>query len=425
MPKIKSIRGMNDITPLDISVWQSTEKSVRSIFTSYGYQEIRLPLVERTELFARGVGKSTDIVSKEMYTFEDKGGETISLRPEGTASCVRACLENDLLRVDSPRLWYMGPMFRYERPQKGRSRQFHQASLEVYGNEGPHIDAEIILVASSLWKDLEIKDKVKLEINNLGNDETRQKYKTLLQDFFEPFTNDLDEDTMRNLKENPLRILDSKNEQAKNILQDAPSIIDSLDKDSANHFNKLQDILSQNELPFSVNDRLVRGLDYYNRTVFEWKASGIGAQNTICGGGRYDGLVKELGGYSCPAIGFSIGMERLILLINQSNNDNVSSSTNLGCFFICLGDEAIFSKAIHYAEKIRENIPGINLKVNLESTSASSQFKKADKSGAEIALIMGEEELKGNTISFKELRTNSPQETLSLELAIDRLKRFF
>ena len=425
MPKIKSIRGMKDVMPLEIGIWQSAEKSIRSIFTSYGYQEIRLPLVERTELFARGVGKSTDIVSKEMYTFEDKGGETISLRPEGTASCVRACLENDLLRVDSPRLWYMGPMFRYERPQKGRSRQFNQASLEAYGNEGPHMDAEIILVASSLWKDLRIEDQVCLEISTLGNEETRKKYKMLLQDFFEPFTNELDQDTMRNLKKNPLRILDSKSEQTKNILQDVPSIIDYLDKDSANHFNKLLDILNQAEIPFSLNEKLVRGLDYYNRTVFEWKTSEIGAQNTVCGGGRYDTLVEELGGNSCPAVGFSIGMERLVLLMKQSDNHKSSSSKDLDCFFICLGDEAIFSQAILYAERIRENIPGINLKVNLESTSASSQFKKADKSGAEIALILGQEELEGNTISIKELKENSPQETLSLELTIDRLKRIF
>ncbi len=415
---------MNDVIPSDVRIWQSLENSIKSVFSSYGYEEIRLPLVEKAELFSRTVGESTEIVSKEMYTLEDKGGTEIALRPEGTASCVRACLENNLLRVDSPRLWYMGPMFRYERPQKGRSRQFHQASLEVYGIEDPHIDAEVMLVASNLWKELGMKDLINLEINSLGNEETRQKFKGLLQDFFEPFKNDLDDDSIRNLKENPLRILDSKSQEVRKILKDAPVITEHLDKDSELHFNKLKNILDLTGLSFTVNERLVRGLDYYNRSVFEWKTKELGSQNTICGGGRYDTLVEELGGSSCPAIGFSIGMERLVLLVKKLTNLLAKPNPRLDCFLICL-EETAFSQAILCSEKIRENIPKINLKVNLESTSASSQFKRADKSEARIALILGAEELKNNTISIKDLREESPQVTLSLESAIKRLNGIF
>lgn len=415
---------MNDVIPSDVRIWQSLENSIKSVFSSYGYEEIRLPLVEKAELFSRTVGESTEIVSKEMYTLEDKGGTEIALRPEGTASCVRACLENNLLRVDSPRLWYMGPMFRYERPQKGRSRQFHQASLEVYGIEDPHIDAEVMLVASNLWKELGMKDLINLEINSLGNEETRQKFKGLLQDFFEPFKNDLDDDSIRNLKENPLRILDSKSQEVRKILKDAPVITEHLDKDSELHFNKLKNILDLTGLSFTVNERLVRGLDYYNRSVFEWKTKELGSQNTICGGGRYDTLVEELGGSSCPAIGFSIGMERLVLLVKKLTNLLAKPNPRLDCFLICL-EETAFSQAILCSEKIRENIPKINLKVNLESTSASSQFKRADKSEARIALILGAEELKNNTISIKDLREESPQVTLSLESAIKRLNEIF
>ena len=329
MSKIKSVRGMSGVTPSEVGMWQTVERGIRSVFSSYGYQEIRLPLVERAELFSRGVGKLTDIVSKEMYTFQDKGGEAIALRPEGTASCVRTCLENDLLRVDSPRLWYLGPMFRYERPQKGRSRQFHQASLEVYGIEDPHIDAETMLVAASLWKELGVGDLVNLEINSLGKEETRKNYKGLLQDFFEPFKKDLDKDTMRNLKENPLRILDSKVEGIKKILQDAPVITDHLDKHSEMHLNKVQEVLDIVGLPYRLNERLVRGLDYYTGTVFEWKTSELGAQDTVCGGGRYDNLVEELGGNSCPAVGFSIGMERLILLMQKLKSDKDNLNLNI------------------------------------------------------------------------------------------------
>ena len=424
MSKIKSIRGMNDVIPEEVGTWQIVEKGIRSIFSCYGYDEIRFPLVEQTELFSRSVGESNDIVSKEMYTFEDRGGDGISLRPEGTAGCVRACLENDLLRVDSPRLWYMGPMFRYERPQRGRTRQFHQASAEVFGIEDHNADAELIMLALNLWKDLGIEEQVNLEINSLGDIGTRKKYKNLLQEFFEPFFKDLDKDSQRKVKENPLRILDSKSEKIKSMLQEAPKILDHLDKDSENHFHNLREVLHLAGIPFEVNHRLVRGLDYYNKTVFEWKTQDLGAQDTVCGGGRYDGLVEQLGGKNCPAVGFSIGIERLILMLEGLSKEGSTNNFNLDCFFICLTPESK-TYALLNAEKIRHKIPNLNLKVNLEVTSANSQFKRAYKSGAKLALIVGEEELKDNTISIKDLRADSTQETLHLDQIINKLNKFF
>ena len=424
MTKFKTIRGMNDVTPSEVSVWQFVEASIRSIFASYAYDEIRFPIVEQTELFSRSVGESTDIVSKEMYTFEDRNGDGISLRPEGTAGCVRACLENDLLRVDSPRLWYMGPMFRYERPQKGRSRQFHQASAEVFGIDNHNVDAELMMMATNLWDVLGIKNQVNLEINSIGNSDTRKKYKNLLQEFFQSFSSELDKNSQRQLTENPLRILDSKSKKIKEILVNAPSILDQLDSESEDHFNKLKDLLTKLNINFEVNDKLVRGLDYYNKTVFEWKTKDLGAQDTVCGGGRYDDLVGQLGGKDSPAVGFSMGLERLILLVKEYSKDNVTTETELDCNFICLTDDSV-SYALINAEKIREAIPTINLKVNLQVTSANSQFKRADKSGSKIALIVGEEELKDNTISIKDLAIKESQETLSLDQIINRLKKLY
>ena len=424
MTKFKTIRGMNDVTPSEVSVWQFVEASIRSIFASYAYDEIRFPIVEQTELFSRSVGESTDIVSKEMYTFEDRNGDGIALRPEGTAGCVRACLENDLLRVDSPRLWYMGPMFRYERPQKGRSRQFHQASAEVFGIDNHNVDAELMMMATNLWDVLGIKNQVNLEINSIGNSDTRKKYKNLLQEFFQSFSSELDKNSQRQLIENPLRILDSKSKKIKEILVNAPSILDQLDSESEDHFNKLKDLLTKLNINFEVNDKLVRGLDYYNKTVFEWKTKDLGAQDTVCGGGRYDDLVAQLGGKDSPAVGFSMGLERLVLLVKEHSKDKVSTETELDCNFICLTDDSV-SYALINAEKIREAIPTINLKVNLQVTSANSQFKRADKSGSKIALIVGDEELKDNTISIKDLTIKESQETLNLDQIINRLKKLY
>tara|TARA_Y100000590_G_scaffold467911_1_gene648529 strand:- start:600 stop:1874 length:1275 start_codon:yes stop_codon:yes gene_type:complete len=421
MSEIKSLRGMNDVIPSDLGIWQSIEECIRSSFRSYGYEEIRFPIVEKTELFSRSVGDSNDIVSKEMYSFKDRGDNGISLRPEGTAGCVRACIENNLLRVDSPRLWYMGPMFRYERPQKGRSRQFHQASAEVFGIDNHFIDAELIMLTHGLWTDLGIEDNMLLKINSLGSYETRKKYINLLIDFFQPFEEHIDKGSQRILKENPLRILDSKSEEIKKIVLDAPKILDCLDKESEDHFNGLKEVLNQANIPYAVDSNLVRGLDYYNKTVFEWKTQSLGAQDTICGGGRYDSLVEQLGGKSCPAVGFSIGLERLVMLVESLSSNKQSNQPNLDAYFICLTEES-FSYAIINAQEIRKKLPGINLKVNLEATSANSQFKKADKSGAKFALIVGEQELKDNTISFKNLRNNSSQEVLRLDQLLEKIK---
>jgi histidyl-tRNA synthetase len=422
MSKIKTVRGMNDIPPREVSSWVYVENIIRNVFSVYGYQEIRFPIVESAELFNRS-NEASDMVSKEMYTFEDKGGDTLSLRPEGTASCARACIDNNLLRTDSPRLWYSGPMFRYERPQKGRSRQFHQSSVEVFGMDGPEIDAEIIQLSSRLWKELGIEKNIFLEINSIGNQESRMNYIDALVNFFEPFAEELDEDSKRKLRENPLRILDTKSDAIKKILQNAPDISDFLDADSVQHFKEVLETLDSSGIKYRLNTNLVRGLDYYNKTVFEWKTSSLGAQDTVCGGGRYDNLIVELGGKPCSAIGFSIGMERLILLVNKFLDEDLSETQNIDCFFICFGKESI-SKAMMYAEEIRDKIPGLNLKVNLGSESASSQFKKADKSGARFALILGDSELEAEKISYKDLRDRSEQETLDFKVALNKLDNY-
>ena len=423
MVKIRSVRGMNDIPPKEVLSWVYAEEIIRSTFSSYGYQEIRFPVVESTELFSRS-NQASDMVSKEMYTFEDKGGDSISLRPEGTASCVRACIDNDLIRIDSPRLWYNGPMFRYERPQKGRSRQFHQSSVEVFGIHGPEIDAEIIQLSSRLWKKLGIEENVYLEINSIGNENTRLNYTKDLLEFFAPLRENLDDDLVRKLHENPLRILDSKSPEIQSLLKGAPKITDYLDEESENHFRKLINILEMLGISYAVNPNLVRGLDYYNKTVFEWKTSSLGSQDTVCAGGRYDNLIEELGGKACPAIGFSIGMERLILLLQDSGDSKLVEDQSVDCFFVCFGDESIL-KAMVLAEQIRDRIPSLNLKVNLGSESAGSQFKKADKSGARFALVLGDTELEDKVISCKDLREKSEQETMDIESLIDKLENSF
>ena len=421
MSKIKPVRGMNDITPREIRSWQIIESSIRKVFSSYGYEEIRFPIVEKVSLFNRSIGESTDIVTKEMYTFEDKKGEEIALRPEGTASCVRAAISNNLLRTDSPRLWYMGPMFRYERPQKGRSRQFHQASLEAYGISDPYMEAELLVVSSRLWKDLGGENDISLEVNTLGNENTRKKYKEALLDFFRPYTKDLDEDSLKNLRKNPLRIMDSKSNKVKKFSLEAPKIIDFLDDESRDHFDELLHMLDDLKLPYIVNPKLVRGLDYYNKTVFEWKTDKIGAQDTVCAGGRYDTLVQDLGGKPCPGVGFSIGMERLVLLLQDDKKEKLDDLTKLHVFFICLTRESI-PMAILYVEEIREKIPNLNIKINFGLESASSQFKRADNSGAEIALILGEEELNKKKISVKALRNELPQKAYNLMEVIRKLQ---
>ena len=422
MSKITTLRGMNDLPPEEVRVWNLAEEAIQKVFNSYGYEEIRFPIVEKTELFTRS-NESADVVTKEMYTFEDKGGDSISLRPEGTAGCVRAAIDNDLIRVDSPRLWYQGPMFRYERPQKGRSRQFQQSSAEVFGIRSAEIDAELIILSSRIWKELGVEKKLNLEINNLGDEKTRNSYAKSLQNYFKEFKQDLDEDSIRKLDENPLRILDSKSESVQSLLKDAPDISDFISKDSEKEFKELTLLLNSAGIEFTINQRLVRGLDYYNQTVYEWKTDLLGAQDTVCGGGRYDNLVEELGGKSCPATGFSIGMERLILLIKETLDLNVENK-NIDIFFVCLSKESI-QKAIMYSESLREKVSELGIRVNMGLEGAGSQFKKADKSGAMFAFILGEDELKNNTISMKDLRSKSDQETLSYKDLEERIKETY
>ena len=419
MTRVNKVRGMNDLIPGQIRNWQVVENQIKKIFQSYGYNEIRFPLIEKTELFSRGVGQSTDIVNKEMYTFEDKGGESMSLRPEGTAGCVRAALDNDLIRVDSPRLWYMGPMFRYERPQKGRSRQFHQASAEFFGIKDPFADAELLFLSKKIWEVLGISDQVELEINSLGDHQTRSSYKEALTNYFRDYQKDLDNDSLRQLDENPLRILDSKNPEIRTLLEDAPKITQFLDPESVDHHSILLELLNSNGLTYRENPQLVRGLDYYNKTVFEWKSSSLGAQDTICGGGRYDSLVEELGGKPCPAIGFSIGLERLVL-ISEKIDENINSSKVIS--FIALGEEAI-SKSVLIAEQLRNELVNVQIVLNFENTSASSQLKKAIKLKSDYALIVGEEELKDNTIALKALNEKEEQKSFKINELIDQLKK--
>ena len=422
MSKITTLRGMNDLPPEEVRVWNLAEEAIQKVFNSYGYEEIRFPIVEKTELFTRS-NESADVVTKEMYTFEDKGGDSISLRPEGTAGCVRAAIDNDLIRVDSPRLWYQGPMFRYERPQKGRSRQFQQSSAEVFGIRSAEIDAELIILSSRIWKELGVEKKLNLEINNLGDEKTRDSYAKSLQNYFKEFKQDLDEDSIRKLDENPLRILDSKSESVQSLLKDAPDISDFISKDSEKEFKELTLLLNSAGIEFTINQRLVRGLDYYNQTVYEWKTDLLGAQDTVCGGGRYDNLVEELGGKSCPATGFSIGMERLILLIKETLELNVENK-NIDIFFVCLSKESI-QKAIMYSESLREKVSELGIRINMGLEGVGSQFKKADKSGAMFAFILGEDELKNNTISMKDLRSKSDQETLSYKDLEKRIKETY
>ena len=421
MSKVQTLRGMNDISPEETKDWSYVENILKSVFESYGYDEIRFPIVEKTELYTRS-NEAADIVTKEMYTFEDKGGESISLRPEGTAGCVRAAIENDLLRIDKPRLWYSGPMFRYERPQKGRSRQFHQFSAEVFGLNSPEIDAELILMSARLWKKLGILEDLRLEINNLGNEKTRNLYSESLVNFLKEKNEGLDEDTRRKMVENPLRILDSKSSVIQDILKKAPKIEDFIDESSKNYQTKLLELLKKAGIKYNVNPQLVRGLDYYNQTVFEWKTDLLGSQDTVLGGGRYDNLVEELGGKPCPAIGFSIGLERLILLLSEQ--EKIKRKNSLDIYFICFTESAT-QKAIIYSENLKEEYSDLNIKVNLGLESATSQFKKADKSGAKMALILGEEELEENKISFKDLRAKSDQEILTFQDLLSKLKQIY
>jgi len=407
---INAIRGMHDILPDQSAHWQWLENHARKVLAAYGYQEIRLPIVEKTELFKRSIGEVTDIVEKEMYTFDDRNGDSLTLRPEGTAGCLRACMEHGLLHNQVHRLWYYGPMFRHERPQKGRYRQFYQLGVETYGMPGPDVDAELILLTDRLWKNLGIRSKAQLQINSLGTSAERADYRHELVGYFKQHIDLLDADSLRRLDTNPLRILDSKNPDMQSMLQQAPVLLDYLGAESLLHFNRFKAILDDLGVEYQLNTRLVRGLDYYSQSVFEWVSDDLGAQGTICAGGRYDGLIEQLGGKANYAVGFAMGFERILALIEQL--DNVFIAPVVDIYMIRVGDAA--EKAgIVLAEYLRDNIDGIKLQVNCGGGSFKSQFKKADRSGASYAIIIGEDEAISGKVALKPLRIDQEQTTLT------------
>lgn len=420
MSRINAIRGMNDILPEATPRWQQLETALRSLMQRYGYREIRLPVVEPTPLFKRAIGEVTDIVEKEMYSFEDRSGESLTLRPEGTAGCVRACLEHGLTHNQSPKLWYTGPMFRYERPQKGRYRQFHQFGVETFGQAGADMDAELILMSARLWQSLGLTDVVSLEINSLGESEGRAAYRQALVTYLEQFRTQLDDDSQRRLTTNPLRILDSKDANTQAILVNAPQLSDYLDEGSRQHFATLCAQLDACGVTYRVNPNLVRGLDYYNKTVFEWVTTALGSQGTVCAGGRYDGLVAQLGGQATPAVGFAIGLERLVLLLDAVHP--VSESAEADVMVLALG-EGTAQHAICLAEQLRDALPALRIVYNCGGGSFKSQFRKADKSGAQLALIVGEAEVTTNTVGIKWLRVDREQISCAMSDAAEHIQQ--
>lgn len=408
MSRLSAIRGMNDILPDATPRWQQLEAALKSLMQRYGYREIRLPVVEPTALFKRAIGEVTDIVEKEMYCFEDRSGESITLRPEGTAGCVRACLEHGLTHNQSPKLWYSGPMFRYERPQKGRYRQFHQFGIETFGQAGADMDAELIILTARLWRELGLSDAVTLELNSLGELEARAAFRQALVTYLEQFRTQLDDDSQRRLTTNPLRILDSKDQNTQAILRDAPQLADYLDDGSKAHFAELCTHLDTCGVSYRINPNLVRGLDYYNKTVFEWVTTALGAQGTVCAGGRYDGLVAQLGGQATPAVGCAMGLERLVLLM-----DAVAASTaeaEADVFVMGLG-EGTSTAALALCEVLHNALPHARIVYNCGGGSVKSQFRKADKSGATMALVLGESEVAAHTVAVKWLREQREQVT--------------
>ena len=415
---IQPIRGMNDILPDATPVWQWVEATARDVFSAYGYRELRVPVVERTELFSRSIGEVTDIVEKEMYSFQDRNGDHLSLRPEATASCVRAAISNSLIHNQQQRLWYAGPMFRYERPQKGRYRQFHQLGAEALGFAGPDVDAELILMSARLWRALGL-DGLRLELNSLGTADSRQAYRSLLVEYFGDHRGALDEDSLRRLGQNPLRILDSKHPEMQALIAAAPSITDHLDAESATHFAQLQAALEAAGVPYRVNPRLVRGLDYYSRTVFEWLTDRLGAQAAVCSGGRYDGLVEQLGGRATPAIGWALGMERLVELVQ----DNAPVAAAPHAYVVPVGD-ASQAAALALAESLRDGVAGLRVLTHCGGGSLKAAMKKADRSGAALALILGEEELAAGRVLVKPLRSGDEQRLMEHEALVTRLREY-
>lgn len=417
---VQAVRGMNDLLPENTSVWQQVERVLRDTLSSFGYSEVRMPVVEHTNLFCRAIGEVTDVVEKEMYTFEDRSGDMLSLRPEGTAGCVRCALEHNLIYNQEQRLWYMGPMFRHERPQKGRYRQFHQTGVEVFGLKGPDIDAELIIMTYEFWKRFGIADKVKLQLNSLGSSEERAAYRESLVKFLEAHFDELDEDSKRRTHTNPLRVLDTKDEHVGELLKSAPKLADHFGEETRAHFDKLRALLDASGISYEINPRLVRGLDYYNLTVFEWVTDALGAQGTVCGGGRYDGLVEQLGGTPTYAVGFGLGMERLILLLETLGKIEPKSSVDV--YILGSGTDIELHQA-KTAALLREALPGVKIMTHCGGGSFKRQFKRADKTGARAAVILGDDEIARGSVTIKNLRdADAPQSEVALKDAAAALK---
>lgn len=409
--QLQAIRGMNDGLPEQTALWRWVESRIRKVVASFGYQEIRTPILESTDLFKRSIGEATDIVEKEMYTFDDYG-DSLTLRPEGTASCVRAGNQHGLLYNQQQRLWYMGPMFRHEKPQKGRYRQFHQFGVETFGLPGPDIDIEVIMLSARLWREFGINDAVTLQLNSLGSPAARADYREALVEYLSAHEEQLDDDSKRRLNTNPLRVLDSKNPQVQALVKDAPVLLDYLDEESKQHFSELCERLSQLGIEFEVNPRLVRGLDYYNRTVFEWVTDKLGAQGTVLAGGRYDGLVEQLGGKSTTAVGFAMGLERLILMIETLQTAQISSAA-ADVYVMPMSAEQ-FVYAMQAAEQLRESLPAINVQLHCGGGNMKKQFRRADKVGAQVGIVIGDSEAESRSVAVKPLRNQGDQQTISL-----------
>ncbi|MDK7253306.1 histidine--tRNA ligase [Haemophilus sp. UMB1048] len=419
---IQAIRGMNDCSPTESPLWQWIEGQVRQILSSYGYSEVRMPIVESTPLFARAIGEVTDVVSKEMYTFWDND-EQLTLRPEGTAGCVRAAIEHGWIYNNEQRLWYMGPMFRHERPQKGRYRQFHQAGVEVFGIATPEIDAELIILTARLWKALGIDQHVLLQLNSIGSLEARANYRSALVAFLENHQDLMSEEEKERLVKNPLRILDTKNQALQDVLDGAPKLLDYLDDESREHFAQLCGLLDAVGIQYEINPKLVRGLDYYNKTVFEWVTSALGAQGTVCGGGRYDGLVEQLGGHATSGVGFAMGLERLVLLVQEVNKSiPVKSAVDI---YVVYQGEGTTLAAFQLAEKLRSELPHLSTMLHCSGGNFKKQFKRADKSGATLALVLGESEVQNNQVVVKHLLGAAEQQTIDVANLIEHVKAQF
>jgi len=418
--QIKSVRGMPAILPGEVKKWQFVEAVAKNVLHAYSYNEIRTPVVERSELFQRTIGENTDIVAKEMYTFVDRNDQSLSLRPEATAGIIRAGIDQGFFYNQTQKLWSIGPMYRYERPQKGRYRQFHQINMEAFGFPGPDIDFEMILLTGRIWKALNLSP-LQLELNSLGSPESRKEYKRQLQDYFNDHQKELDEDSLRRLDRNPLRILDSKNPDLQEIIESAPKMVDFLDQESNEHFEELMAMLQDHAIEYSLNTRLVRGLDYYTRTVFEWTTDQLGAQATVCGGGRYDALVAELGGKPTSAIGCAIGLERLIELVDVSDQNEQNNPPKI--YIVAVGSKAE-EEGFVLAEELRDAYPNLSIEMNLNGGRFKQQFKRADKAGADIALILGDDEMRQQTVGVKPMRSEEHQETVDRKELLSIIDQF-